>query len=41
MSVFSRAQWDEAFGSSGTVGAVSDILRAQGWTDGTITPRDC
>jgi exopolyphosphatase/guanosine-5'-triphosphate,3'-diphosphate pyrophosphatase len=33
---FSRAQWDEAFGSSGTVGAVSEILRAQGWSDGTI-----
>ena len=33
---FSRAQWEEAFGSSGTVGAVSEILRAQGWSDGTI-----
>jgi exopolyphosphatase/guanosine-5'-triphosphate,3'-diphosphate pyrophosphatase len=38
VSVFSSEQWDEAFGSSGTVGAVSEILRAQGWTDGTITP---
>ncbi len=38
VSVFSREHWDEAFGSSGTIGAVSDILRAQGWTDGTITP---
>jgi len=37
VSVFSRGQWDEAFGSSGTAGAVSDILRTQGWTDGTIT----
>lgn len=34
---FSRANWDEAFGSSGTAGAVSDILRGEGWTDGTIT----
>jgi exopolyphosphatase/guanosine-5'-triphosphate,3'-diphosphate pyrophosphatase len=34
---FSRANWDEAYGSSGTVGAVADILRAEGWTDGTIT----
>ncbi|MCU0951585.1 MAG: Ppx/GppA family phosphatase, partial [Burkholderiaceae bacterium] len=34
---FSRARWDEAFGSSGTAGAISDILRAEGWTDGTIT----
>ena len=36
ISAFSRPQWDEAFGSSGTVGAVSEILRAQGWSDGTI-----
>jgi exopolyphosphatase/guanosine-5'-triphosphate,3'-diphosphate pyrophosphatase len=33
---FSRAHWEEAFGSSGTVGAVSEIMRAQGWSDGTI-----
>ena len=39
VSVFSRGHWDEAFGSSGTIGAVSDILRTQGWTDGTITPQ--
>ena len=39
VSVFSRRHWDEAFGSSGTIGAVSDILRTQGWTDGTITPQ--
>lgn len=37
VSVFARAHWDEAYGSSGTVGAVSEILRAQGWSDGTIT----
>lgn len=35
--LFSRRHWDEAYGSSGTVGAVSDILRAQGWSDGVIT----
>ena len=34
---FSRARWDAAFGSSGTAGAISEILRAEGWTDGTIT----
>ena len=39
VSVFSREKWDEAYGSSGTIGAVSDILREQGWTDGTITPQ--
>jgi exopolyphosphatase/guanosine-5'-triphosphate,3'-diphosphate pyrophosphatase len=37
VDVFSRSNWDEAFGSSGTVDAVSDILRAENWTDGTIT----
>lgn len=37
IDVFSRANWDEAFGSSGTVDAVSEILRAENWTDGTIT----
>jgi exopolyphosphatase/guanosine-5'-triphosphate,3'-diphosphate pyrophosphatase len=37
ISQFSRAHWDEAYGSSGTVGAVADILRAEGWSDGTIT----
>ena len=37
IDVFARGNWDEAFGSSGTVDAVSDILRAEGWTDGTIT----
>jgi len=36
-SAFSRAHWDDAFGSSGTVGAVADIFRAEGWSDGTIT----
>jgi exopolyphosphatase/guanosine-5'-triphosphate,3'-diphosphate pyrophosphatase len=35
--LFARRHWDEAYGSSGTVGAVSDILRAQGWSDGVIT----
>lgn len=29
--------WDEAYGSSGTVGAASVILRNQGWTDGVVT----
>jgi exopolyphosphatase/guanosine-5'-triphosphate,3'-diphosphate pyrophosphatase len=35
--LFGSANWSEAFGSSGTVGAVVDILRAEGWSDGTIT----
>jgi exopolyphosphatase/guanosine-5'-triphosphate,3'-diphosphate pyrophosphatase len=37
VTMFSRGRWAEAFGSSGTVGAVADILRGQGWTDGLIT----
>ncbi|MCX8005256.1 MAG: Ppx/GppA family phosphatase [Burkholderiaceae bacterium] len=34
---FSRKNWDEAYGTGGTIEAVSAILRAQEWTDGTIT----
>jgi exopolyphosphatase/guanosine-5'-triphosphate,3'-diphosphate pyrophosphatase len=29
--------WDEAFGSSGTIGAAALILRSQGWADGAVT----
>ncbi|MGE5450653.1 MAG: exopolyphosphatase [Acidobacteriota bacterium] len=38
LTLFSRAQWQEALGSSGTVGAVSQLLEASGITDGSITP---
>jgi exopolyphosphatase / guanosine-5'-triphosphate,3'-diphosphate pyrophosphatase len=34
---FGKGEWDEAFGTSGTIGAVSLVLREQGWTDGTVT----
>ncbi len=34
---FSRSNWDEAYGTSGTAGAVTEILRAEGWANGTIT----
>ena len=37
ITAFSRTQWDEAYGSSGTIGAVAAILRAEGWSDGTVT----
>ena len=30
-------RWDAVYGASGTVGAVSDVLRAETLTDGTIT----
>ena len=35
---FAPTHWREALGSSGTSGAVSQILAAAGITDGTITP---
>jgi len=35
---FAPAHWREALGSSGTVGAVSQLLAASGITDGRITP---
>ena len=38
LTAFNREQWREALGSSGTVGAVSQILAASGITDGCITP---
>jgi exopolyphosphatase/guanosine-5'-triphosphate,3'-diphosphate pyrophosphatase len=36
---FAPAHWQEALGSSGTVGAVSQVLAANGVTDGRITPQ--
>ena len=38
MATFSPSMWVEAAGSSGTVGAISQILQAHRITDGTITP---
>ena len=35
---FARRNWGEVLGSSGTAGAVSDVLKASGKTDGRITP---
>ena len=35
---FAPSRWQEALGSSGTVGAVSQLLAANGVTDGRITP---
>ena len=32
-----RSHWDRAYGCSGTVGAVADVLQAEGWPVGTIT----
>jgi exopolyphosphatase/guanosine-5'-triphosphate,3'-diphosphate pyrophosphatase len=38
LQMFAPSQWDEAMGSSGTVGAVSEVLRARSGGDGQITP---
>ncbi|MES2887105.1 MAG: exopolyphosphatase [Pseudomonadota bacterium] len=35
---FAPVHWKEALGSSGTVGALSQVLQAHGITDGRITP---
>jgi exopolyphosphatase/guanosine-5'-triphosphate,3'-diphosphate pyrophosphatase len=37
VSTLTDAGWEEVVGASGTINAVSTILRANGWTDGTIT----
>jgi len=36
---FARERWREALGSSGTAGAVSQVLAAAGVSDGSITPQ--
>ena len=38
MQLFAPNRWQEALGSSGTVGAVSQLLAANGISDGRITP---
>jgi len=38
LTLFAPGLWQQALGSSGTSGAVSQILAAAGITDGTITP---
>jgi exopolyphosphatase/guanosine-5'-triphosphate,3'-diphosphate pyrophosphatase len=35
---FDRSKWQEAYGASGTVGAIAQTLRALGWGDGSVTP---
>ena len=35
---FGCKQFDEAYGSAGTFGAVADICTAQGWSDGEVRP---
>ena len=38
LSQYPRTGWDQAYGSSGTIGAVADALRTNGWTEDAITP---
>jgi exopolyphosphatase/guanosine-5'-triphosphate,3'-diphosphate pyrophosphatase len=38
LRVFAPDRWQQALGSSGTAGAVSQLLQANGLTDGRITP---
>ncbi len=37
LNLYPRNSWDIAYGSSGTVGAVVDVLTAEGWPAGKIT----
>jgi exopolyphosphatase/guanosine-5'-triphosphate,3'-diphosphate pyrophosphatase len=37
LNAYPRESWEVAYGSSGTVGAVGDILMAAGWPAGAIT----
>ncbi len=37
LNLYPRQAWERAYGSSGTVGAVADVLQAQGWPAGEIT----
>ena len=34
---YPRSQWDTAYGASGTVGAVADVLQAEGWPAGEVS----
>jgi exopolyphosphatase/guanosine-5'-triphosphate,3'-diphosphate pyrophosphatase len=38
LEAFAPRHWDEALGSSGTAGAVSQVLAASGVSDGRVTP---
>lgn len=37
LNLYARDSWDKAYGSSGTIGAVADVLQAGGWAAGCIT----
>jgi len=37
ITTYPRHQWDTAYGASGTVGAVADILALSGWPEGEVS----
>ena len=37
LSLYPKNSWDIAYGSSGTIGAVADVLQAAGWPEETIS----
>jgi len=37
LALYPQNSWDVAYGSSGTIGAVADVLQAAGWTEEVIT----
>jgi exopolyphosphatase/guanosine-5'-triphosphate,3'-diphosphate pyrophosphatase len=37
LDAYHPSHWDVAYGSAGTVGAISDVLTAAGWPEGEIT----
>ena len=37
LDAYGTDQWDVAYGSAGTIGAIGDVLLAAGWRDGAIT----
>jgi len=37
LAAYSPDQWDLAYGSSGTIGAVADVLGAAGWSAGVVS----
>jgi exopolyphosphatase/guanosine-5'-triphosphate,3'-diphosphate pyrophosphatase len=37
LSLYPKNSWDLAYGSSGTIGAVADVLQAAGWPEGIIS----
>ncbi len=38
VALYPKESWDQAYGSSGTIGAVCDVLFANGWNPDEITP---